>query len=157
MNGEAAPLNLIDLLDRLIEPPEPIPVSMMPQTWGWAALGLILLAACTIVAILLWRRYRANAYRRDALRELEGVRDDPAAIAAILRRTALAAYPRRDVAGLAGDDWLRFLDARVSGNGFFEGPGQLVAVAPYRTIGAEPALYAVVRGWIVRHRPERTP
>lgn len=157
MNEEAAPLNLIDLLDQLIEPPEPIPVSMMPQTWGWAALGLILLVACAITAILLWRRYRANAYRRDALRELEAVRDDPAAIATILRRTALAAYPRHEVAGLVGDDWLRFLDARTSGTSFCEGPGRAVAVAPYQTVRAEPALYAVVSGWIVRHRPEKAP
>ena len=156
MNDETQPVTLLDLLDRLIEPPEPPPVSMMPQTWGWVALALILLAVCLFVAMHLWRRYRANAYRRYAVKELEAAKDDPAAIAAILRRTALAAYPRSDVAGLTGDDWLRFLDARVSGKDFLEGSGRLVAVAPYRATESEPALYAVAKDWIVRHRPEKT-
>ncbi len=157
MNGEAKPVTLLDLLDRLIEAPDPPPVSMMPQTWGWAVLALILLATCIFVAIHMRRRYRANAYRRYAIKELEATRDDPAAIAAILRRTALAAYPRRDVAGLTGDDWLRFLDARVAGKDFLEGPGRLVAAAPYRATQSEPALSAVAKDWIVRHQREKTP
>lgn len=157
MNDAPQPVTLLDLLERLIEQPEPPPVSMMPQTWGWAVLALVLLAACIFVAIRMWRRYQANAYRRYAIRDLEAARDDPAAMAAILRRTALAAYPRREVAGLAGDDWLRFLDAQVAGKEFLEGPGRLVAAAPYRNMSNEPALYAVVKNWIVRHRPEQMP
>jgi Ca-activated chloride channel family protein len=157
MNDEAQPVTLLDLLDRLIEPSEPPLVSMMPQTWGWVVLALILLAVCIFVAMRMWRRYRTNAYRRYALKELEAARDDPAAIAAILRRTALAAYPRSEVAGLAGDDWLRFLDARVSGKDFLEGSGRQVAAAPHRATQSEPALYAVAKDWIVRHRPEKTP
>lgn len=157
MNGDAEPVTLIDLLDRLIEPPEPPPVSMMPQTWGWATIALILLAACIIAALYLWRHYRANAYRRYALKELEAARNDPAAIAATLRRTALAAYPRRNVAGLVGEDWLRFLDAQVSGRDFLEGPGRLLAAAPYRTTRGEPALYAIAKYWVARHRPKKAP
>lgn len=156
MNGEAQPVTLLDLLDRLIEPSPPPPVSMMPQTWGWVVLALILLAVCLFVAMHMWRRYRANAYRRYAIKELEAARNDPAAIAAILRRTALAAYPRSEVAGLAGDDWLRFLDAQISGKDFLEGAGRSVAVAPYRATQSEPSLYAVAKDWIVRHRPEKT-
>lgn len=152
MNGDAAPVTLIDLLDRLIEAREPPPVSLMPQTWGWAVLAVVLFAACMFIGVHVWRRYRANGYRRDAIRELETARGDPAAIAAILRRTALAAYPRRDVAGLTGNDWLRFLDAQVSGSDFRDGPGRLVATAPYRATENEPALYTVARNWIARHR-----
>jgi hypothetical protein len=155
MNDAAQPVTLLDLLDRLIEVPEPPPVSMMPRTWGWAALALILLMAFMVAAIYTWRHYRANAYRRYAVKELEAASDDPAAIAAILRRTALAAYPRREVAGLAGDDWLRFLDAQVSGHDFLEGPGRLVAEAPYRMTGSQPALYSVAKDWVLRHRPEK--
>ncbi|MGI6853317.1 DUF4381 domain-containing protein [Mesorhizobium sp. 1B3] len=156
MNGDPKPVTLLDLLGRLIEAPEPPPVSMTPQTWGWAVVALILLAACTVGAIHIWRRYEANAYRRHAVKELEAARGDPAAIAAILRRTALVAYPRREVAGLAGDDWLHFLDSQVSGRDFLEGPGRQVAVAPYRDARNAPALYAVVRNWILRHQPEKT-
>ncbi|WP_157018882.1 DUF4381 domain-containing protein [Mesorhizobium xinjiangense] len=155
MNGETQPVTLLDLLDRLVKAPEPPPVSMMPQTWGWVALALILLLAGTLIALRIRRRNLANAYRRFAIRELDAARDDPAAIAAILRRTALAAYPRRDVAGLAGEDWLRFLDERVEGTDFLEGPGRLVAEAPYRSAKDDPALYRIARGWIAHHRPEQ--
>ncbi len=155
MNGETQPVTLIDLLDRLIEAPEPQPVSMMPQTWGWVVVVAILLLAGVVIAVRLRRRYRANAYRRDALRELDAARHDPAAIADILRRTALAAYPRRNVAGLAGEDWLRFLDEHGPGKDFSQGPGRLVAEAPYRTESEDPALYRVARSWVARHRTER--
>jgi len=157
MNGESQTTSLVGLLDRLIEAPELPPVSMMPQTWGWLAVALILLAAGTLAALHIRRRHLANAYRRSAIQELEAVRSDPAAIAAVLRRTALAAYPRSDVAGLAGEDWLRFLDAQVSGNGFCEGPGRLVTEAPYRMTKDDPALYTIARDWIVRHRPGTAP
>ena len=93
MNEDGAPTNLVDLIGRLVEPPEPAPVSLVPQTAGWWVLGALLLSA---LGYGLWRfmlHWRADAYRRAALSELALAPDDPAAIASILRRAALAAYP----------------------------------------------------------------
>lgn len=158
MEETAAPPagNLIDLLDRLVLPGEPAPVSMMPQTWGWAVLGLILLAL-TGWGIRGWLRHRRdNAYRRAALRMLGDCGDAPARIAEILRRTALAAYPRADVASLSGEAWLRFLDNHAKGADFVTG-GQALALAPYKTVATDPALTRRAMDWVRRHRREVAP
>ncbi|MCV9965225.1 DUF4381 domain-containing protein [Pararhizobium sp. BT-229] len=98
----------------------PQPVSWMPQTWGWALLAILLLAAATAVFILWLRRYRANAYRREALGLLDGIEQDlqnPATreqaihqLAEVLKRAALAGCGRTEVASLSGAAWVRFLD-----------------------------------------------
>ncbi|MEQ9690218.1 MAG: DUF4381 domain-containing protein [Bauldia litoralis] len=151
--SDDVPLNLVDYLDMLEQPPAPAPVSLWPQTGGWIWLGLALLA---LVAwgVLRWRRRRRQSlYRRQALREVAAAPHDAAAIATILRRTALAAFPRHDVAGLQGDAWLAFLDASYPGSGFSDGPGAVIARAPYATMADAPGLAALATDWIHRHRP----
>lgn len=149
-----APANLIDLINDLTEPHTPPPVPMTPQTWGWAALALLILALLALGAWLFWRRHRANAYRRAALVALADAGDDPARIAEILRRTALAAYPRRDIAGLSGPGWLSFLDAQTGGSVFSAGAGRAIATAPYRPTGPDPDLTGAARDWIRHHKSE---
>lgn len=156
MTGDEAPEveNLIDLMNRLVEPPVPDPVSLAPQTAGWWVVGALVIAALAVGLWRGWVRWRANAYRRSALVEL-GAAQDPAAIAGILRRAALAAYPRREVAGLAGADWIAFLNAT---GGFPRSAGPGLVRAPYAPDGAggeEPGLRQAAERWIRTHR--RTP
>lgn len=97
----------------------PPSVSWFPQTWGWAVLGVILIAFFAAWAILSIRRYRANRYRREALFELETIEQamlDPErrangmrALAELLKRVALHDWPREEVAGLTGASWRGFL------------------------------------------------
>lgn len=151
-DGSPAPATLIDLLNELVEPPEPEPIAMTPQTWGWAVLAALMALAVAWVAWRAWRHWRANAYRRAALAELALAGDDPAAVAAILRRTALAAWPRERVASLCGRAWLDFLDATGDG-GFAEGPGAELAAAPYRAGDRPvPGLGKIASDWVRRHR-----
>lgn len=158
MNGEGDSSEigtLVDLIDRLISPLEPEPISMGPQTAGW----LVVLAALSVVgsALIRWfvRRHRADQYRRDALERLKVVGDDPTKIAEILRRTALAAYPRAQVASLSGLDWLAFLDHTMDGSGFCEGAGQVLAEAPYRRASARiDSLGTLAERWVRTHRQE---
>lgn len=85
----------------------PPPVSWMPQTWGWAVLAGLLGLALLVWALKTWRRYRRNAYRREALRmlgDIERLLQTPEKhaealhqLAEVLKRTALAAWPRAHV------------------------------------------------------------
>lgn len=86
--------------------------------------------------------------RRAALAELNRARDDPAPIADILRRTALAAYPRMEVASLSSGPWVTFLDARAKEGGFAGGAGRAIAEAPYRPVPPASGLPALARRWI---------
>ncbi len=146
--------NLVELLDMLKPIPEPEPISMWPATEGWIWLGL------TILALLIWagwrarRHWRANAYRRAALAELDAAGDDPAAIAAILRRAALVAYPRRAVAGRLGADWLEFLDRTCPGAGFAGPDGERLVTAPWKAAPPSPDLARRARHWLKRHKAE---
>lgn len=143
--------SLIDLLDRLVDAPAPPPVSMAPQTPGWAvAAALALLGAAWLVWKLRARR-RADAWRRAALAALDRAGDDPVAIAAILRRAALATHDRDAVAGLSGDRWLAVLDDGMAGAPFSTGIGRAVADAPYRANpGPVPGLGALARARLGR-------
>ncbi|MFC3612311.1 DUF4381 domain-containing protein [Lutimaribacter marinistellae] len=154
MNEEDTPqaLNLIDLLDGLVEPPVPEAVAMTPQTAGWAVLAVLVLLGLLWLVLRFVRRWRANAYRRAALAELGAAGDDPAVIAAVLRRTALAAWPREEVASLTGEAWLRFLDRTGGKEGFAAGPGQAMEAAVYRGgTTAMPELTEMAARWIRQH------
>ena len=152
MNDDLSNLNLVELIDRLQPVPEPAVVSLWLQTMGWIWLGLAVtgLTAFGVHRFVCWRR--ANAYRRAALQELAAVGSDPAAIALILRRSALSAYPRTRVASLHGDDWLAFLDRTYGGKGFQDGPGRTLATAPYVSEANAHGLATLAAIWIRRHR-----
>jgi hypothetical protein len=75
-------------------------------------------------------------------------------VSQILKRTALAAYPRKHVAGLEGVDWLRFLDSTSGGKEFTEGAGRSLASSQYRRNAdvEEDALGALAKKWIITHQ-----
>ena len=97
--------SLQNLRDIVVPDPPPL---WPPAPGVWV---LIVIALAVVIAlILMWWRSRArNAYRRAGLALLENartIRD----INIILKRVALAVWPRREVAPLYGDEWVSFLD-----------------------------------------------
>ena len=147
-------VSLVDLIERLAEPQEPLAVSMTPQTAGWTVMAFTLVVLAASFSWRWYRRWRANAYRRSALADLSACGDDPVEIATILRCTALAAWPREDVASLTGTDWLEFLD-RTGGDGEFgEGIGKIILSAPYQSQpeASAPDLHALASRWIRQHK-----
>lgn len=145
----------------------PPPVSMMPATWGWALLaGLVALA----LALLLWRwlRHHAqNRYRRDALAEIAALEarigndtdrgEALAALPAIVKRAALAVWPREQVAALSGPAWIEFLKVHAGKAKIDAGGYSLFAEIEYRLAGAVPDAaaarqsFAAARQWIEGH------
>ena len=149
------PPNLVDLLDRLIEPEAPPAISMVPQTAGWWVLAVVAALALAYGMFRFLAYRRRNAYRHVALAEVQENVENPAAIADILRRCALVAYPRASVASLSGQDWLAFLDRSAQTTDFTQGAGQVVTTAPYaRTQSPDPALVKAARNWIRQHKAE---
>lgn len=117
----------------------PDPPGFWPPALGWWLLaGVILLL---VVVIWLQMKYqRRLRYRRAALLELkvleQGACSDTillAGLSALLRRSALQAFPASGCAGLQGEDWLRFLDSHLKGEDSFSGgAGQCLGAGPYQ-------------------------
>jgi hypothetical protein len=158
-----------DALKGLADIVVPDPVSWSPQTWGWWALAAVLVVAALVLAIRRARRYLANRYRREALEEctaLEASLDSEsrravalAALPVLLKRTALTAWPRAEVASLSGQAWIDFLRrhggrarvdepvARLLDAAEYE-PGSLATISPQDAHACARA----VRDWIECHR-----
>jgi len=148
----------------------PEPVSYVPQAVGWwILLGIVGL----LFAWWIYRRYmkwRGSRYRRQALMELVLIEQQLgrkservsalAAISALIKRTAIEAFGRSNVAELSGHLWLEFLDRTGSTNSFSQGPGRLLpefAYAKQETINEMSKetidnVLVLVKDWINQHK-----
>lgn len=153
-------LNLPQLLDLLHDIVRPDPVAWTPQTIGWGIVGIWLAVVLILVGWNQYRQWKRNRYRRDALAALPPIEaaaaDNPAAaaadLAALLKRTALVAYPRPTVASLYGPDWARFLCESTSNDPDVAAAAERLATAAYRVDVDAQALIAPARRWIKLHR-----
>lgn len=140
----------------------PDPVSWWPPAPGWWLVAAGILVGLVLV-VRLWFRWRGRTSLQLAARlELERLGRDLAAdgdrrrylaeLSRLLRRLALARYPRAQVAGLTGDDWLAFLDATGGAGEFSDGVGRVLVESAYRPTAEilfDPErLTTLVRRWI---------
>ena len=163
----AAAVPSIDQLQELALPVAPF--SYWPQTWGWLVVALV--AACVAVCwgVLRWRRWRQNAYRREALSRLDALasalNDDTQRLHALrelpglLKRVALSMPAAPAVARLGGSEWQTFLAGRAAHPlpGDFAAKLYETAYAPDKQVLAMPdtevqSLFATSRRWIETHR-----
>ncbi|HEY0178963.1 MAG TPA: DUF4381 family protein [Dokdonella sp.] len=153
----------------------PAPPSWWPPAPGWWLLALVALAAAVLAVRWLLRRRRERRWRRRVRAELERIAATHAAqpdfarlaaeVSQLLRRAALVI--ERDAAGLRGEAWLAFLDARLppaqrDAAPFRSGPGRALVDAPFRRVddpaladADADALIALARGWLAAALPRR--
>jgi len=157
----------------------PAIVGWWPLAPGWYFLFGLLLTALVWFGYRSLHRWMNNRYRRAALRELQllekrihateerdaEVRDaNLRQIPILLKRTALSAYPRSQVASLSGKDWFLFLNSTLKNPSFTESTantlnrisysyGELSAVDSQSIT----ALLNASRQWLKRHQPVAQP
>ncbi|UUO07190.1 DUF4381 domain-containing protein [Blastopirellula sp. J2-11] len=91
----------LDKLHDIVVPPE---VSWWPLAPGWWVLLALLLTGIVYLLYRSWKDWRANAYRRIALKELLTA-NSVSAISELLRRTALKVAPRSEIASQTANAW----------------------------------------------------
>lgn len=147
MNPDAASLD--NLKDIYVPPPVP----WWPPAAGWwlviAALAILL----AVMVVWAWRKWHRDAYRRAALHELRGATSG-AEVAEILKRTALCAYPRQQVASLTGPAWCQWL-SETGGQEVTESIGRWLSGDVYRGENSQnlPEKTEFAAEWVRHHEP----
>lgn len=153
-------LNLPELMSLMHDLVLPEAISRVPEGPGWWILLAWLVATGLIVARRIILRRRANAYRRHAVALLRDIASDEtldsgeaaAQIAVLIKRTALAVYPRETVASLYGADWAQFLRDSASNDPVVSEAAEDLAQAAYRECVSGKELAVPARRWIRVHR-----
>lgn len=143
----------------------PDPIGWWPLAPGWwGVLGLVLLI---ISGIFWWRRkkHRRNSTPwQAALTELDrlatddtmSARDKLQALSILIKRTAMSVDGREIVAGLAGDEWLEWLDQSWPKQPrFSRGIGRLLGQGPYRQqpdLAELTQIFSLCREWLLDMR-----
>jgi Domain of unknown function (DUF4381) len=155
-------------LENLYDIVMPLPVPWWPPAPGWYVVGGVVLVLAMWAGWMGWKRWQAAAYRRAALTELQRLKDRAAdgaqresalrELPELVKRTALAAFPRQQVASLSGASWLEFLDRTGHTDAFTHGQGKLLPALGYDPHAASrletqdvEALYRVISRWIRGH------
>jgi hypothetical protein len=102
-------------IGQLIEP-EPIGYSFNTPGW-YFVLGLLILTAL-VIALLQYRKHKKNAYRREAVSQIEALIQQKNEnlvfeINTLLKTKAMHIFGRKKVAALYGSDWFTFLQSKL--------------------------------------------
>lgn len=147
----------------------PPAISWWPPAPGWWLLLLGLLLLITAI-YAMYRHRQRRQLQRLALFELEELQQHYSdsqnpqqlleGLSRLLRQSAILHFPQHNCAGLVGSDWLIFLDQQLEDQPFSQGPGRLLAEAPYRPqsgqINSE-ALLTLCRRWLQQLPPAPKP
>jgi len=117
----------------------PDAISWWPPAIGWWLLAVLIPLLLGQLFWLYKRLTRKTAFKtaRKILKTLKNDQslDDLTKISelsALLRRVAISTDTRAEVAGLTGQDWLRYLDGSVKGAPFSEGVGRVFLDTHYQ-------------------------
>jgi len=148
------------------------PAPWWPLAPGW--LGLLAIATILIACGCIWGliHRQQNRYRHEALTELAQLESKATTreqqhstlcdMSTLLKRTALTAFPRPEVATLTGSTWFAFLDGTADTH-FSQGLGQKLESAVYQITDSPlsdsdiSALASEIRAWIRQHRQTTEP
>jgi len=131
-----------------------------PLAPGWYVV-IALMFVIGIVITYIWRKYAqerftarfAQAKLRDLQKLLLNNPDNiniAAEVSTLIRRTALCYFPREEIAGLSGSEWLNFLNRTGNTTEFTQAIGRLLTDVPYQKNGVAEldSLFKLTNQWL---------
>lgn len=154
-------MNNMELLQQLKDIHLPSNIYMGPIAPGWMIVFILLLGLLSCLIYIWYRKNQRKKTVKFALLKLKMLKnliaENPkniniaAEISTLIRRTALLYFPRADIAGLSGNDWLNFLNCSGNTTQFTEETGRMLIDAPYRknsSLDLMP-LISLTQAWLV--------
>ena len=99
---------------------EPESISYSFNTPGWHLVFGLILLVIIIIAFIQFRKYKRNEYRRQAISEIENIKqtgncnESILKLNSLLKIVAIQIYGRTKVAALYGKQWFGFLASSVN-------------------------------------------
>lgn len=137
----------------------PKAVSIWPLAPGWYIVIALIVAALMLGLLFYLRSWYRNRAKKQAIHKLKELKalykqgknqqQIIAQVSILLRRVALAYFPKQNIAGLQGERWLQFL-ARNSQVQNFSREAKILNTAPYQAKIASDLnyLFPLVEQWI---------
>lgn len=142
----------------------PDAIGWWPLAPGWYFVIFLSFFVCLICCFYVAQWRRQGLAKREALRllatyienyenKVAGTQQSTASVNELLRRVALAYYPRTEVAGLSGEDWINFLNRSATKVDFKNIEFMLLELPyqPDQIINIKP-LFSRARQWIMQRR-----
>lgn len=157
-------MNKSELLNQLRDIHMPSTVSWWPLAFGWYILFFLCIGLSAFLIYYFYQRYQQKRVQRFALCLLKSYQQQYeqsgnsalacAQVSALLKRVALAYFPRETVSALQGTAWLEFLQ-NTSKNIFFTEISALLVELPYQQhaedVDLQP-LFSSAQHWIIQRR-----
>ena len=116
-------------------------ISMFPLAVGWwIIITIILLVGLSFLATFLKKQYYKKSWKFKVINRLDEISNNLAEdniknslqeLSEILKRIAIQTYGRKEVAGLTGTKWLKWLEIRDPGSFKWEKNGDLIVNYPF--------------------------
>lgn len=155
-------MNPQDPLAQLNPLREPALIGWWPLAPGWWILLLLLTIVIGGAVFWLARRHHRNIYRRQALAQLQDLnvqlaqngdtRQYVTNLNALLKSTALRAYPHTEIAAINSDTWLVFLNDGLRSGTPFDAAFTSAIYRPETPSLNIQALQATAAQWIKQHK-----
>jgi hypothetical protein len=149
-----------DLLKQLRDIHYPPAIKIWPLAVGWYVVIAFFLCALVAIFYRRFRQYKRDQLKRMVLKQIEELHEKRGMgkniseeLSKLLKRAALARYPRHEVAGLFGEDWLLFLDKTSTTTDFSKGLGRLLLVYPYQKTQQDlpDPLFHLIQNWVKKN------
>ena len=138
-------LSLKDLQDIVV----PAAPGWWPPSTGFWVLLVIFISALMIIGYRVYQNWNRNRYRQAGLLLLADAATEYE-VSVVLKRVALAAYPREQVASLYGQEWAAFLQQTCPKSTFAD------CFASEQSRGVSQTLMDSATAWIKHHRSKLT-